>query len=109
MQLSISGHQLDLTDSLKSYISSKMEKIERHFDHVNTINVVLHVDKIRHEAEATVNAKGVSIHANAESDNMYAAIDSLVDKLDTQVLKHKEKLVNHHQSEGGVKQNSINH
>ncbi|MGH1541150.1 MAG: ribosome hibernation-promoting factor, HPF/YfiA family [Arenicella sp.] len=107
MQLSISGHQLDLTDSLKHYITEKMEKIERHFDHVNTINVVLHVDKIRHEAEATVDAKGVSIHANAESDNMYSAIDALVNKLDSQVLKHKDKMVNHHRNEGGIKHNSL--
>jgi len=102
MQLSITGQQLDLTDSLKDYIGEKMEKIERHFDHLNNIHVVLHVDKIRHEAEATVNAKGVSIHANAESDNMYAAIDSLVSKLDTQVIKHKEKVSDHHRNEGGI-------
>ena len=104
MQLSISGHQLDLTDSLKHYITEKMEKIERHFDHVNSIHVVLHVDKIRHEAEATVDIKGNTLHAMAESDNMYSAIDAMVHKLDTQVIKHKEKTVNHHRNEGGIKQ-----
>lgn len=105
MQLSISGQQLDLTDSLKTYIGEKMEKIERHFDHVNNIHVVLHVDKIRHAAEATIDAKGVSIHANAEAENMYSAIDSLTHKLDSQVIKHKEKVSNHHRNEGGLKQN----
>ena len=99
MQLSISGHQLDLTDALKSHITEKMEKIQRHFDHVNSINVVLHVDKRQHEAKATVDAKGVAIHANAQADNMYTAIDALAQKLDTQVLKHKEQLVDHHQNE----------
>jgi len=102
MQLSITGQQLDLTDSLKTYIGEKMGKVERHFDHLNSINVVLHVDKIRHGAEATVSAKGVAIHANAEADNMYAAIDSLTHKLDSQIIKHKEKTVDHHRQEGGI-------
>ena len=105
MQLSISGHQLDLTDSLKNYITEKMDKIDRHFDHVNKTHVVLNVDKIRHEAEATIDAKGFSIHATAEADNMYAAIDAMISKLDTQVLKHKGKMTDHHQNEGGIKQN----
>lgn len=105
MQLSISGHQLDLTDSLKQYITEKMNKIDRHFDHINKTHVVLHVDKVHHEAEATINAKGFSIHATAEADNMYSAIDAMVHKLDTQVIKHKEKMTDHHQNEGGIKQN----
>jgi len=95
MQLTISGHQIDLTDSLKNYISEKMQRVERHFDHLNSIDVVLHVEKIRHEAEATVNAKGITLHAKSDAENMYASIDSLVDKLDSQVLKHKDKITNH--------------
>ena len=103
MQLTISGHQIELTDSMKHYIKEKVQRIERHFDHLNSIDVVLHVEKNRHEAEATVNAKGVTLHAHAGSDNMYAAIDNLADKLDSQVRKHKEKITDHHQSGGALK------
>ena len=103
MQLTISGHQIDLTDSMKSYIDEKMSRIERHFDHLNSIDVVLHVEKIHHKAEATVNAKGVTMHAHADSGNMYATIDELADKLDSQVRKHKEKITDHHKREGGIK------
>jgi len=90
MQLTISGHQIDLTDSMKSYIDEKMSRIERHFDHLNSI-------------DATVNAKGITMHAHADSDNMYATIDELADKLDSQVRKHKEKITDHHKREGGIK------
>jgi len=103
MQLTISGHQIDLTDSMKNYIGEKMQRIERHFDHLNSIDVILHVEKIHHKAEATINAKGVTMHAHADSENMYASIDELTDKLDSQVRKHKEKITNHHRSDGGLK------
>ena len=109
MQLTISGHQIDLTDSMKNYINEKMQRIERHFDHLNSIDVVLHANKIHHTAEATVNAKGVTIHAQADSDNMYASIDSLTDKLDSQVRKHKEKITNHHQSGGALKNQTLDY
>ena len=99
MQLSISGHQIELTDSLKNYIGEKMKRVERHFDHLNSIDVVLHVEKIHHKAEATVSAKGVTLHAHATSDNMYATIDNLTDKLDSQVRRHKEKLTDHHRGD----------
>lgn len=103
MQLTISGHQIDLTDSMKDYIGEKMQRIERHFDHLNSIDVVLHVEKIHHKAEATLQAKGVKLHAQADSENMYASIDNLTDKLDSQVRKHKEKSTDHHRSGGALK------
>ncbi len=103
MQLTISGHQIDLTDSMKNYIDEKMQRIERHFDHVSSIDVVLHVEKLQHKAEATVNAKGITMHAHADSENMYATIDDLTDKLDSQVRKHKEKITNHHKAGGALK------
>lgn len=103
MQLTISGHHVDLTESMKAYIKEKVQRIERHFDHLNSIDVVLNVDKNRHEAEATLNAKGVTLHAHAGSENMYAAIDNLADKLDSQVRKHKEKVTDHHQNGGALK------
>lgn len=99
MQINITGHQLDLTDSLKVHVNDKLSKIERHFDHITSIDVVLNVEKIRQQAEAIINAKGISIHANAESENMYNSIDMLAQKLDSQVLKHKEKLSDHHKKE----------
>lgn len=105
MQLSITGQQIEVTDSLRGYITEKMERIERHFDHMVNAHFVLHVQKQIHEAEATLNAPGATIHANAKSGQMYAAIDTLIDKLDAQVRKYKEKQVDHHRSEGGMSAN----
>ncbi|MFT4580709.1 MAG: putative sigma-54 modulation protein [Gammaproteobacteria bacterium] len=104
MQLSISGHHVEISDSLKSYINNKMQKVERHFDHVIDAHVVLDVEKQRHKAETTLQLSGGTIHAASENDDMYVAIDAMVDKLDRQVRKHKEKLSDHHQREGGLKQ-----
>lgn len=96
MQLSVTGQQIDVTDSLKNYVSSKIEKIERHFDLVSDVHCILKVEKLRHTAEATISVNGGKIFADSTEEDMYAAIDSLVDKLDRQVRKHKEKLVDHH-------------
>ena len=96
MQLNVTGHHVDVTDSLRHYVSSKIEKIERHFDHVSDVHCILRVEKLRHTAEATVLVSGGTFFADSTDDDMYAAIDSLVDKLDRQVCKHKEKLVDHH-------------
>lgn len=95
MQINLTGHHLDITDSLRNYVHAKLEKIERHFDHINNVHVVLQVEKVRQIAEAKLNVNGGEIFANSESEDMYAAIDSLVDKLDRQVIKHKEKLTRH--------------
>lgn len=95
MQINLTGHHLDITDSLKTYVYEKFEKIERHFDHINNVHVILQVEKIRQIAEAKLNVNGGEIFATSESEDMYAAIDSLVDKLDRQVIKHKEKLIRH--------------
>lgn len=95
MQLSISGQGMEITDALREYTKEKVEKITRHFDHVNNSHVVLHIEKTRHLAEATITAKGATLHASGEADDMYAAIDSMTDKLDRQVLKHKEKRADH--------------
>ena len=96
MQLSVTGQQIDVTDSLRDYVSSKIEKIERHFDLVSDVHCILKVEKLRHTAEATVNVNGGKIYADSTEQDMYAAIDSLVDKLDRQVRKYKEKLGDHH-------------
>ena len=99
MQLSVTGHQIDVTDSLRAYVSNKIEKIERHFDLVSDVHCILKVEKLRHTAEATINVNGGKIFADSTEEDMYAAIDGLVDKLDRQVRKHKEKLVDHHARE----------
>ena len=93
MQLNITGHHVELTESLKEYVSSKLERLERHFDHISNVQVTLSVQKVRQIAEATLHISGADIHATAEQEDMYAAIDLLVDKLDRQILKHKEKNV----------------
>jgi len=96
MQINLTGHHVDLTDSMRDYVNSKMEKIERHFDNVVDVNVILSVEKTRQKAEATVHISGGNIYADDTQEDMYAAIDGLIDKLDRQVVKHKEKITNHH-------------
>ena len=103
MQLNVSGHHVDLTEAMQSYVENKMERLERHFDQVTTVNVILTVEKMRQKAEATIHITGTDVFANAEDENMYAAIDMLVDKLDRQIKKYKEKRADHHRLEGAEK------
>ena len=100
MQLNLSGQHVELTPALRDYVRNKFDRLERHFDHVTNVHVVLSVEKLTQRADASVNVARGQLHANAESDDMYAAIDSLIDKLDRQILKHKEKLGDHHRNEG---------
>jgi len=96
MQLNLSGHHVDITDSMRAYVEEKMAKLERHFDHLTNVQVTLSVEKLEQKAEATLHlAGGNDTHAEAVHEDMYAAIDALVDKLDRQVIKHKEKLKSH--------------
>lgn len=103
MHINVTGHQVEVTEPLRQYAAEKIGRIHKHFDHVTTTNIVLHVQKTRHIAEATIHAKGAQLHANAEGADMYAAIDALADKLDRQVLKHKEKATSHHRAEGSLR------
>ncbi len=96
MQLTITGHHVDLTESMTTYINQKFEKLERHSDQITQVHVILNVEKLEHLAEATAHLAGAELFANAHADDMYAAIDSLLDKLDRQVIKHKEKSVARH-------------
>lgn len=100
MQLNITGHHIEVTDSLKAYVAEKLERLEKHFDHVNNVHVILSVEKLRQKSEATVNISGATLFADSTEEDMYAAIDSMADKLDRQIKKHKEKLKDHHQNEG---------
>jgi putative sigma-54 modulation protein len=99
MQLMVTGHHVDVTDALRDYVSNKLTKIERHFDQVTDVHCVLTVEKLTHKAEATLHLSGGKLHAQAEAEDMYAAIDGLMDKLDRQVRKHKEKATDHHARE----------
>lgn len=96
MQVSITGHHVELTDSLNTYVNDKLGKLERHYDHITQVHVILTVEKLEHMAEATAHVTGAELFANAGSEDMYAAIDQLVDKLDRQLIKHKEKTVARH-------------
>ena len=91
MQINVSGHHVEVTDSLRSYVNTKLDRLERHFDKIIHMNVILSVEKQRQKAESTIRISGGEVYADAESEDLYAAIDMLADKLDRQLLKQKEK------------------
>ena len=95
MQITISGHHLDVTDSLKNYVTSKLERLNNHHDRITNTHVILSVDKLIQKAEATRHVSGKDLFADATHSDLYAAIDALADKLDRQLIKHKEKLRDH--------------
>lgn len=95
MQINFTGHRLEVTPALKTFTKEKFNKLERHFDKITAINIVFDVEKLRQIAEATILISKAELHASAESEDMYAAIDTLVDKLDRQLIKHKEKTREH--------------
>ena len=97
MQVNLSGHHVDITESLRNYVNEKIERLDRHFDQALDIHIVLTVEKLRHKAEATLHVSGGNLHADDVQEDMYAAIDGLIDKLDRQGKKHKEKLKDHRQ------------
>ncbi|MCY4642152.1 MAG: ribosome-associated translation inhibitor RaiA [Gammaproteobacteria bacterium] len=99
MQIDITGHHLKVTTALRNYVEKKFKRLTKHFDNVINIHVVLTVEKLTHKAEASLHVRGNRIFANSNNEGMYAAVDSLVDKLDRQIVKHKEKLKDHHQDE----------
>ncbi len=102
MQLNLTGHHIEITDSLRDYVNEKMERVERHFDKVTNTHVILTVENVRHKAEATIHMSGNNVFAENTQDDMYAAIDGLIDKLDRQVKKHKEKITNHHHQKAPI-------
>lgn len=95
MQINLTGHHVEITEPLREYVNTKFAKLERHFEHITNVHVILNVEKLRQKAEATVHLSGAEIFATSEHEDMYAAIDGLIDKLDRQVVKHKEKLKRH--------------
>ena len=103
MNLNLTGNHLPITPAIRDYVVAKLERVTRHFDHVIDVNVVLAVEKLRHKVEANLHARGKDIHVEAVEPDMYAAIDALADKLDRQVLRHKEKLAVHRHDGAGIK------
>ena len=91
MQLTITGHHLEITTPLKEYVENKLERLQRHYDQITAIHVILTVEKMVQKAEANIHIAGGDLFAHAESEDMYAAIDALADKLDRQLIKHKQK------------------
>ncbi len=100
MNCTISGHHLELTPAIHEYVQSKLERIKHHFDQVIDINVILTVDKMtkkeeRQKAEINLHVKGKELHAESISHDLYAAIDAVIDKLDRQLIKYKDKMQDH--------------
>src|SRR3989338_9202236 len=102
MNLNLTGHHVEITPAMRDYVTSKIGKVTRHFDHVIDVSVILSVEKLKQKAEANVHVRGRDIFVETDSADMYASIDSLVDKLDRQILKHKEKN-SAHRSNGAMK------
>jgi putative sigma-54 modulation protein len=95
MHIIVTGHHIEVTDSLRNYVTTKLAKLERHFDNVSDVHVILSVEKLVQKAEATVQISGAKLFAEDHQEDMYAAIDAMVDKLDRQITKHKEKIQSH--------------
>ena len=103
MNMNLTGHHVEKTPAMRDYVLSKIERSTRHFDNIIDINVILSVDKLKQKAEATVNLRGKEIFVEADGLDMYASIDNLVDKLDRQILKYKEKNIDRRDNQGGLK------
>jgi putative sigma-54 modulation protein len=91
MNLHLTGHHVEITPSIREYVVAKLARVNRHFDHVIDVNVIMTVEKLDQKIEANVHLSGKDIHVHANHGDMYAAIDGLIDKLDRQILKHKER------------------
>jgi len=106
MNLNLTGQHLEITPAIRDYVIAKLDRVTRHFDHVIDVNVVMSVDKLRHKVEVNLHTRGKDIHVQAIEPDMYAAIDALADKLDRQVLKHKERRSLHRHEGAAIKRNA---
>ena len=103
MNLNLTGHHLDITPAIRDYMLAKLDRVTRHFDHVIDVTVVLSVERAFRKVEVNLHARGKDIHVEAVDADMYAAIDAIADKLDRQVVKHKEKLSGHRHDGAAIK------
>ena len=95
MNLTVSGHHVAVTPAIRTYVESKLAKVTRHFDHVIDVNVILSVEKLQQKAEVTVHVPGKDIHVASNDTDLYAAVDTLIDKLDRSILKYKASVQAH--------------
>ncbi|NMG34656.1 ribosome-associated translation inhibitor RaiA [Azoarcus sp. TTM-91] len=95
MNLNITGHHVEVTQSIREYVTTKLDKVIRHFDNVTSVSVILSVEKLKQKAEVTVHVRGKDLFVESEESDLYAAIDGMIDKLDRQILKHKQKSADH--------------
>ncbi len=102
MQLNIDGHHLQVSDALREYVLTKLKRVERHSEHITNAHFVLSVDRTTQRAEGNIHVSGADVFAQADSEDMYAAIDSLMDKLDRQVVKHRERILSRHRTADNV-------
>ncbi|MDQ2916723.1 MAG: ribosome-associated translation inhibitor RaiA [Pseudomonadota bacterium] len=107
MNLHLTGHHLDITPAIREYVIAKLERVNRHFDHVIDVSVVLSVEKLRKKVEATLHVRGKDLHAESIDADMYAAIDALADKLDRQVLKYKEQVKDHRTDSSAIDPSAV--
>ena len=103
MQINLTGHHVDITPALRTFVENKFSRLERHIDNMTRIHVILSIEKERQKAEASILVNKGKIYADAQHEDMYAAIDVLTDKLDRQIKKHKEKLTDHHRGDKSLK------
>lgn len=101
MNLTISGHHLEVTPALRNYVTTKLDRITRHYDQVVDVKVLLSVENLkekerRQRAECNIHVKGNDMFAECANEDLYAAVDELVDKLNRQVVRHKDRLQDHH-------------
>jgi len=96
MSITVTGHHVEVTSSMRNYVNEKLKRLQRHSENLFDIQVILSVEKVRQKAEATIQISGNKLYADTTQPDMYAAIDLLMDKLDRQLIRHKEKSKNHH-------------
>jgi putative sigma-54 modulation protein len=101
MNLTISGHHLEVTPALRNYVTEKLDRIARHFDQLVDVKVLLSIEnqkqkERRQRAECNIHVKGSDLFAESAHADLYAAVDDLVDKLDRQVVRHKDRIQDHH-------------
>lgn len=95
MNLNITGHHVEVTPAIRDYVTSKLDRVIRHFDNVTSVAVILSVEKLKQKAEVTLHVRGKDIFVESDDADLYAAIDSMTDKLDRQVQKYKQKMAEH--------------
>nr|VFK18752.1 MAG: putative sigma-54 modulation protein [Candidatus Kentron sp. LFY] len=103
MQIDLTGQNIEVTQALRDYIDNKFTRLERRYDYITSVHVVLGVEKLRQKAEATIYMSRGNLHAYAEGGDMYASIDALMDKLDRQIRRYKEKRTEHRVNDTGMK------